>query len=187
MPEDLTPELVELWEKMTAYESVEHQVNNVFNLLPGACVVVVLLFSAACQGIQHAALRAFGFEESVSDRVKTFEMSLLSCVVFLIAYLAVMLDRSTTSTVTSVVFQNLYLILLPGLALAGLLRTTRSLSKKGPQAMGCLFYVIVLAFCLLFIAPVVLAVVEVIGHLFEAITAKLKFDEDDDGDPFGGS
>lgn len=49
MPEDLTPEMVELWEKMTAYEAVENNVNNVFNLLPGACVVAVLLFSTACQ------------------------------------------------------------------------------------------------------------------------------------------
>lgn len=186
MPEDLTPEMVELWEKMTAYEAVENNVNNVFNLLPGACVVVVLLFSTACQSIQHAALRAFGFEECIIDRVKAFEMSLISCVVFLVAYLAVMLDRGTTSTLSGVVFENVYLILLPGLALAGLLRVTRSLSKKGPRAMGCLFYVIILAFCLIFIAPVVLAAVEVIGHLYEAITSKLKFDEDDN-DPFGGS
>jgi uncharacterized protein YybS (DUF2232 family) len=186
MPEDLTPEMIELWEKMTAYESVENNVNNAFNLLPGACVVTVLIFSTACQSIQHAALRAFGFEECVTDRVKAFGMSLISCVVFLIAYLAVMLDQGTTSTLSGVVFENIYLILLPGLALAGLLRVTRSLSKKGPRAMGCLFYVIILAFCLIFIAPFVLAAVEVIGHIFEAVTSKLKFDEDDD-DPFGGS
>lgn len=186
MPEDLTPEMIELWEKMTAYESVENKVNNAFNLLPGACVVTVLIFSTACQSIQHAALRAFEFEACVTDRVKAFGMSLVSCVVFLIAYLAVMLDLGTTSTLSGVVFENIYLILLPGLALAGLLRVTRGLSKKGPRAMGCLFYVIILAFCLIFIAPFVLAAVEVIGHIFEAVTSKLKFDEDDD-DPFGGS
>ena len=37
---------------------------------------------------------------------------------------------------------------------------------------------------MLFFAPYVLAAIEVIGHIYTAVTDKLKFDED--GDPFGG-
>jgi hypothetical protein len=50
--------------------------------------------------------------------------------------------------------------------------------------MGCLFYLVISSFCLLFVAPYLLAAVEVIGHIFEAITSKLKFEENDN-DPFG--
>ena len=111
-------------------------------------------------------------------------MSLLACVVFLIATLSMLLDTGTTSSFFGAVAQNLYIILLPGLALAGLLRMTRSLTKKGPRAMGCLFYVIILGFCLLFFAPMILAAVEVIGHIFASVSSKLTFDGDGD-DPFG--
>lgn len=183
MPEGLTPDMIELWEEMSSYAAVENTVNSVLNLFPAIFVVAVLLLSAACQSIQHAALRAFGLEECITNRVKAFEMSLLSCVIFLVAYLAVFLDDSATSSAWGTLAQNLYVILMPGLALAGLLRLTRSLTKKGRRAMGCLFYVVTLAFCLLFFAPFILAAVEVIGHIFEAITSKLKFSEDND-DPF---
>ena len=185
MPEGLTPDLIELWNEMRTYANVENTVNTVFNLLPAICTVTALVFATLCQSIQHAALRAFGHEDCVTDRVKTFEMSLLSCVVFLIAALSVMLSRGVHSTFFGAVAENIYIILLPGLALAGLLRVTRSLTKKGPRAMGCLFYVITLGFCLLFFAPIVLAATEVIGHVFEFISSKFRFEDDDD--PFGGS
>jgi hypothetical protein len=185
MPEGMTPELIEMWKAMHTYANVENTVNTVFNLLPAICTVTALVFATLCQSIQHAALRAFGHEDCITDRVKTFEMSLLSCVVFLIAALSVMLSRGVHSTFFGAVAENIYIILLPGLALAGLLRMTRSLTKKGPRAMGCLFYVITLGFCLLFFAPIVLAATEVIGHVFEFISSKLRFEDDDD--PFGGS
>ena len=51
--------------------------------------------------------------------------------------------------------------------------------------MGCLFYLVISSFCLLFVAPYLLAAVEVIGHIYEAITSKLKFDSEDGNNPFG--
>ena len=183
MPEGMTPELIEMWKEMHTYANVENTVNDVFNLLPAICVVTALIFATLCQSLQHAALRTFGWEECVTDRVKAFEMSLLSCVVFFLACLPVFLDRGTTSTFLGSVARNIYVILLPGLALAGLLRLTRGISKKGPRAMGCLFYLIILGFCMLFLAPYLLAAIEVIGHVYTAVSSKLKFDGDDD--PFG--
>ena len=183
LPEGLTPEMTEAWREQLEYANVENQVNTIFNVLPAVCTVTVLIFITICQSIQHAALRAFGMGECITPRVKAFEMSLISCVVFPIAYLFALVDSGAVSSLAGTVALNVAIILMPGLALAGLLRLTRSLTRKGARGMGCLFYLIISAFCLLFVAPYVLAAVEVIGHVYEAITAKLRFDEDDN-DPF---
>ena len=183
LPDGLDPDTFALWTEMKEYANVEITINGIYNLLPAICAVTVMIFITICQSVQHAALRAFGLGECVTDRVKAFEMSLVSCVVFLAAYLYAILDRSAVTTVGSTVATNIALILMPGLALAGLLRLTRSLTGKGAKGMGCLFYLIVSSFCLLFVAPYILAAVEVIGHIFRAVTDKLSFNEDDD-DPF---
>ena len=183
LPEGLTPEMTEAWREQLEYANVENQVNTIFNVLPAICTVTVLIFITICQSIQHAALRAFGMGECITPRVKAFEMSLIACVVFPIAYLFALVDSGAVSSLAGTVALNVAIILMPGLALAGLLRLTRGLARKGARGMGCLFYLIISAFCLLFVAPYVLAAVEVIGHVYEAITAKLRFDEDDN-DPF---
>ena len=183
LPEGLTPEMTQAWREQLEYANVENQVNTIFNVLPAICTVTVLIFITICQSIQHAALRAFGMGECITPRVKAFEMSLISCVVFPIAYLFALVDSGAVSSLAGTVALNVAIILMPGLALAGLLRLTRGLARKGARGMGCLFYLIISAFCLLFVAPYVLAAVEVIGHVYEAITAKLRFDEDDN-DPF---
>ena len=183
LPEGLTPELAEQWKELLEYANVENTVNSLFNLLPAICTVTVFIFVTICQSVQHATLRAFGLRECVSDRVRAFEMSLISCVLFLVAYLATMGESKAVSSLMGTIAQNVVVILLPGLALAGLLRLTGNLARKGKQNMGCLFSLIILAFCLLFVAPYVLAAVEVIGHIFQSITSRLKF-EDDSDDPF---
>ena len=183
LPEGLTPEVAEKWREQLEYANVENTVNSIFNILPAICTVTVFIFVTICQTIQHAALRTFGMGECVTDRVKAFEMSLISCVVFFIAYLLSMLDTGAFTSMSGIVAQNVAIILMPGLALAGLLRLTRSLTKKGARGMGCLFYLIVSSFCLLFVAPYILAAVEVISHIFEAVAARLKPEDEDD--PFG--
>ena len=84
--------------------------------------------------------------------------------------------------------QNVYIILMPGLALAGMIRITASLTRKGPGGAGCLFFLVFLIPCLLIFAPFVLAAFEVIGHIFTSITEAIKPDDDNSGDndsPFG--
>ena len=184
LPEGLSPELVEQWQEQMDYANLENTVNGLFNLLPAICTVTVFIFITICQSIQHSTLRAFSFGACVSDRVKAFEMSLVACVVFLAAYLVSLGEGGTVSSPLGVAAENIVVILLPGLALAGLLRLTRSFTGKGRRGMGCLFYLIILSFCLLIVAPYILAAVEVIGHIFQAVTSKLKF-EDNDDDPFG--
>jgi hypothetical protein len=184
IPSDIDPELVEQWKSLMTHANLREMVNSGFNLLPGIAVAGVLILIAACQAMQHAALRAFGYEESVTNRVKEFRMSLLSCIIFLAAYLLVFLENSTVSSLTGTVAQNIAIILMPGLALAGMLRTTRALVRKGSRGMGCLFFFIILIPCLMVIAPPVLAAVEVIGNIVSSIAAALNPPDDD---TFGGN
>ena len=183
--EGLNREALEEFESLFSYSSVSNMVNGIFNTLPAMAVVTVNLIAAAVQMIQHAALRTFGFEESITPRVKAYHMSLISCIVFTLAYLVSLLEGTETSTLTGTVAQNVYIILLPGLAMAGMLRITKGLVRKGPRGMGCLFFVIILIPCLLLFVPFVFAAVEVIGHIFSSLTAAIK--PPDDNDPFGNS
>ncbi len=186
--EGLNEEALEEVKSLFSHANVSNMVNSMLNILPAMAVVTVNLISASAQLIQHASLRTFGFENSITDRVKAYRMSLISCVVFLLAYLVAFLETflegASTSTLTGTVAQNIYIILMPGLALAGMLRIMRGLVKKGPRGMGCLFYLIILIPCLFLFAPFVFAAVEVIGHIFQSIISSIKPPEDDN-DIFG--
>ena len=181
----LTSEQLEIMQELLSYENVKNAVNSLFNLLPALFAIAVMIPAAGCQSFLFSSLKAFGYGDSVTPQVKAFRMSTISCVVFLVAYAAVWLDNAVVSSLAGTIAQNIYLLLLPGLALAGTSRATSSLARKGSRGMGCLFYLIILIPCLLVIAPIIPAMLEVIGNLFNAITAKLKSSEDDD--PFGPS
>lgn len=183
--EVLTAEQLELLEELFSYENIKNAVNSLFNLLPALFSVAVMILVTFCQSFLFSSLKAFGFGSSVTPRVKEFRMSTVSCVVFLLAYAAVWLDQSVVSSLAGTVVQNIYILLLPGLALAGTIRTTAAIARKGPRGMGCLFYLIILIPCMLVIVPIIPAMLEVIGNLFTAISAKLKSPEDDD--PFDSS
>lgn len=185
IPSQLPPETQEFLQETFTYENVKNMVNSLFNLMPALFSVTVMLLSAFCQSFLLSSLKSFGFEESLTPRVKEFRMSTISCVVFLVAYAAVWLDNSVVSTLAGTVAQNVYILLLPGLALAGTIRMTSSAVRKGVRGLGCLFYLVILIPCLLVMVPIIPAILEVIGNLFNAITSKLKVPEDDD--PFGPS
>ena len=180
IPEGLNEETLAEVKEMLSYANVENLVNSAFNLLPACFVVAVNLMATVAQSIQHASLRAFGFEKSISARVTAFRMSLVSCLIFFAAYVVALLEGTDTSTLAGTVAQNVYIILMPGLALAGLLRITSGLVRKGARGMGCLFFLVILIPCLFLLAPFVFAAFEVIGHVFEVITSALKPPDDDD-------
>ena len=184
LPDGLHPETVALMKEMLTYDNVRNLVDSAINLTPGILVAAALVLMAACQTVLHAALRTFGMERSITDRVKAFRMSLLSCLVFAVAGILMFLDRGAYSTFGGTIAQNVFVILLPGLALAGLLRLVWGLTANGTRNIGCLFYLVLLFFGFLVFAPYLLAIVEVIGHVFSAAAEKLKPDEDDDGSPF---
>ncbi len=155
-------------------ESAENTVNSIINLLPSIAVVAVLILSTVAQLIQHAALIAFGHKDSLSDRVRAFRISLIACLVFVASYTVAIFSSSGSSTLAGTVAENIYIILLPGLALAGLIRIVGGLTRKGAGGMGCMFYLVLLAPCLLVVAPALLAIIEVIAHIFTAIMSRIK-------------
>lgn len=181
----ITPEMAET----ITPEVVEALVNSLFNLSPALVVVVSNILSAIAQMVLHAALHAFGLGDSVTARVKAFRMSMVSCVVFLLGYLVALIAGGTEVTPVSTVAENIYFILLPGLAMAGLIRIVTMFARKGPQGGGCIFFFLILVPFLLLFAPPLLAFVEAIGQPLTALFARLKPKDNgsDDNDPFGGN
>ncbi len=164
-------------------EVAENTVNATINLLPGYIVCAALLVAAVAQSLQHAALHAFGYGESVTDRVRLLRMSAVSCAVFAVAFFMVLFSDAETSTLPGTVAQNIYIILLPGLALCGWLRVMTTLSRRGPGGFGCMFYLLLLLPCVFLFMPFVLALLEVGGRATDFVFSKLKPKDDD---PFGG-
>ncbi len=176
-------EVPEELSEFTSRENAELLVNSVVNLLPGYAVVLINLLSVVAQFVQHAGLVSFGFGESITDRVRVFRMSLMSCLVFTIAYFMVIFSNAEASTLPATVAQNIYLVLLPGLSFAGMLRLFSIMTRRGPGGMGCLFYFIILVPILFVVAPVILAIVEVVGHIVSLISSRLKPPSDNDSAP----
>jgi hypothetical protein len=104
------------------HDDVVNAVNGVFNLLPAFLVVGINFLTAVAQMILLSSLHAFGFSESVTDRVRDFRISVISDGVFLLAGAVMLFSPTDTATVVGTVAENLFIILQPGLALAGVLR-----------------------------------------------------------------
>lgn len=170
LPEGAT----EAMQYLTTYKGASNVVNGTINLLPGLAVVLCLIIATVAQLLQHAALIAYGHKESLTDRVRGFAISLVACILFTATYFVIMLGSSDASTLVGTVAENIHLILLPGLALAGLIRIVSGVTRKGVRGMGCMFYLVMLAPCLMVVAPDLLAIVEVIGHIYTAIISRIK-------------
>lgn len=172
LPAELPDEMRDLFSR----ESAEAMVNGTVNLLPGYIIAAVNLLAAVAQLLFQAALVAFGCGASLSDRVRVFRMSAVSCAVFTAAYLLALIGNGETSTLWGTVAHNMYLILLPGLAFAGMLRLVAGITTR---RMGCFSLLVLLFAPLMFlIAPPLLAAVEVIGRFGAFLGSKLRPPED---------
>lgn len=187
IPDDLGPELKELLEAQLTYAYLQNQIGRLFNLLPAVFVIAVNFLSASAQIILHASLRSFGYGESLTERVRVYRMSLLSCIAFLLSALLAFGEATTFSSPSGTVAQNAFLILLPGLAIAGIFRILGGMIRKGARGLGCLFYLIILFPILLIFAPprfiaiifVIFAALEVIGHIISSVMSLLPPPDDD--------
>ena len=169
LPADTSEELRALFSR----ENAEWMVNATVNLLPGYVIAAINVLVAIAQLLLQASLVSFGCGESLSDRVRIFRMSAVSCAIFAIAYLGALIGNGgEVSTLWGTVAQNVYVILLPGLAFAGMLRLLTGITRRG---MGC-FSMLVLLFAplLLIIAPLLPAAVEVIGRFGSFIASKVR-------------
>lgn len=193
IPAGTSPEVIELLTQRMTYKEAANMVSMVFNLMPAVVVILINLTSLLAQLLTQAALRTFGHEASVTDRVKAFRMSLVSCVVFTAAYFTVLgfildLGAGSESSLGGVIALNIYAILLPGMAFAGLLRLVEWVRKKNPKGVGCLVASLVFIPFMWIVAPLILPIVEVVGNVFSAFSSLFSFVNDssdgDDDDPF---
>ena len=190
IPPNTPPEVVEVLTQKMTYKEAANMVNTVVSLLPCVLITLINIIATLAQLLLQSALRAFGHEASITDRVKVFRMSLLSCVVFTVAFFGALgfwmdLIAGSESSLGGVIALNLCVILLPGLALAGLLRIVEWIKKKSPRGVGCLLTALIFIPPLWIIAPLVLPIVEVVGNVVSFIASKFTFDSDDDDEnPF---
>ncbi len=182
--QELPPDTSEALRQFFSRENIEMLVNYTINLLPAILTVLVLLVSFVSQLLLHASLVSFGCGSSLSDHVRVFHMSAVSCGAFAVAYLVALIANGTSSTLAGTVAENIYTILVPGLAFAGLVRLLTGMAKR---RMGCSSFLLVFLLplalllfpiLLLVVAPI-LAIVEVAGRLGAFIIAKLRSAEND--------
>lgn len=155
---------------------VANIVNGFINTFPGTLVALINFVVAMSQMVTLSGLRAYGFDKSISERVRDFRISVVSAVVFLLSWIIalVAVGENTSSTMVGTVAENMTIILMPGLALAGFFRFTRSMAQKGKRPGCFLLLVLVLIPCFLLYVPMVLAFYEVALSVFGPIFAKFK-------------
>lgn len=154
---------------------VVNVINSTINTLPGTLVMASNVIITLAQMVTFSGLHAYGFGESVTGRVRNFRISPVSGAVFLLSWIValVAVGDNNASTMIGTVAENLYIILLPGLALAGLFRFMRGLAMRGART-GCGFFLVVLVPCLVLYVPAVAALYETVALLFAPLLAKLK-------------
>ncbi len=177
IPADTDEELRALFSR----ENAELVVNFTFNILPGYAIVAVNLVVMVAQLLLQAALVTFGCGDSLSDRVRVFRMSAVSCIVFVMAYVLFIITGGAGESLVGTVVHNIYIVLVPGLAFSGFLRLIAMISKR---RMGCLMFGLMFLAPLLFLAiPLVPAMVEVVGRFVSFLSTRLHPPEDSDFPP----
>ena len=151
---------------------VTNVVNSMINTLPGTLVVLCNVVAAFAQMITLSGLKAYGFGDSVTDRVKEFRISVVSAVIFLLSWLValVAVGDNNASTVIGTVAENFFIVLTPGLALAGIFRFARSMAAR----MGCGFFILIAFTCFVLYVPPIVALYEAVSLILSPILAKRK-------------
>lgn len=170
----LLPEIATEGLQLTPAQAAD-MVNGVFNLLPAIAVVLSNLICALAQAVLFAGLTSFGYADTVKGRVRLLRMSLVSDVVFLLSCAVLLVagtvKNSDVAGIAATVAENIALILIPGLALCGLMRILYGLIRR--RRAGCfpMFLLLVLP-CLLLYATSLLAFYEAGAALISAFLSR---------------
>ncbi len=158
-------------------EEARNIVNSFINIFPGMAIAFCNILAALCQVVLYNGLSAFGYATSLCGRVRSLRMSIMSCVVFLLAAIITTVTSLTSpdSTLVGTVAQNISLILQPGLLLIGVLRIFTRPARRG----GCLSFLLLLMlpFLLLYASPLVAAYAAV-ATVLDAILSRVRPPED---------
>lgn len=158
-------------------EEARNIVNSFINIFPGMAIALCNILAALCQVVLYNGLSAFGYATSLCGRIRLLRMSVMSCVVFLLAAIITTVTSFTSqdSTLVGTVAQNISLILQPGLLLIGVLRIFTRPARRG----GCLSFLLflMLPFLLLYASPLVAAYAAV-ATILDAILSRVRPPED---------
>ena len=150
-----TPEYASTLQKLTE-EQVVALVNSAFRLLP-AFVIVALEIFAYLAGLLAVSLHSAQLpEHPLPKSCLGFRMSATSAVLFLICFIAscIPLGKSDTVGILLITALNLFVILIPGFAVCGLIRIFLSFRQK--RLLSPIF-LIVLAIWFAYALPTLLA------------------------------
>lgn len=158
-------------------EEARNIVNSFINIFPGMAIALCNILAALCQVVLYNGLSAFGYATSLCGRVRSLRMSIMSCVVFLLAAIITTVTSFTSrdSTLVGTVAQNISLILQPGLLLIGVLRIFTRPARRG----GCLSFLLLLMlpFLILYASSLV-AAYAAIATILDAILSHIRPPQD---------
>ena len=165
---------------------VQNIVNGMINTLPGTLVVLVNIMATFSQMLALSGLRAYGFGSSLSPRVQRFRISPVSAAVFLLSWIVALIavGDNNSSTMVGTIAENIFTVLMPGLAVSGISRFFAYMARRGAH-LGCGFFLIFFIPCLIAYIPTVIATLESLVSVFGPLVAKVKIPKDQDP-PSGG-
>jgi hypothetical protein len=99
---------------------IQSSVELVFNMLPGLLIFALNLMSYAAQLTCIRTYRSVGMKQLVTHMSQIFVLSVPAAIIYLACCIASIFSKDFT--LTSAVFENLRLILLPGMCLVGVFK-----------------------------------------------------------------
>ena len=106
---------------------IRSSVELVFNMLPGLAILGLNLLSFAAQLTCIRTYRGVGMKQLVTHTAQIFVLSVPAAILYLICCIASLFAKEVT--LTAAVFENLRLILLPGMCLVGVFKLGADLQR----------------------------------------------------------
>ncbi len=119
-----------------------------FGIVPALAVIVLNAVAFISHQLTVSLLGRSGQHDCLTAEVLSFSMSWISAIVFIIAYFVMLIANLSGNENVTLIAENLYLILLPGLALTGVLIAIGRGSDKRRHTFR-----IILMLGLMFISP----------------------------------
>ena len=136
-----------------AFELSSTAVNTVFNLLPAIVIIISNIIAFFLQSTMTTILIQGETDKEKIRHLVAFDMSLISAIVFLAAFLVTAILSSEMS-VWSVTAENVAMILIPGLSFTALIALRQLIFSKKPSCFGAITYL--LSIIVLFYIPAVM-------------------------------
>ena len=150
-------------------DTVAYAVGVVFNVLPAVIIIIANIISY----IVHSMFLSIRFA-TLEDKKKampmlSFEMSLVSAVVFLLSLAVSFVFSTSSSEIYGTVALNIMLILIPGLILTAIAGIRMLTMRKGPSCFGTLVYIGAI-FLIATLSPIVIIAASTFGAILIIIT-----------------